>query len=89
MPATGSLADFVKQLAAPRVVWVMVPAGAPTEETIVKLGELLQRDDVIIDGGNTFYQDDIRRAGALRQKGIHYLDVGTAAASSASSVASA
>ncbi|HEV3184568.1 MAG TPA: decarboxylating 6-phosphogluconate dehydrogenase [Xanthobacteraceae bacterium] len=77
LPATGSLADLVKQLAAPRVVWVMVPAGAPTEETIAKLGELLQRDDVIIDGGNTFYQDDIRRAGALRQKGIHYLDVGT------------
>jgi 6-phosphogluconate dehydrogenase len=77
LPATGSLSDFLKRLTAPRVVWVMVPAGAPTEETISKLGELLQRDDVIIDGGNTFYQDDIRRAAALQQKGIHYLDVGT------------
>ena len=55
----------------------MVPAGAPTEDTIAKLGELLQGDDVVIDGGNSFYQDDIRRAAALRQKGIHYLDVGT------------
>jgi len=55
----------------------MVPAGATTEETIAKLGTVLQRDDVIIDGGNTFYQDDIARAAALRPKGIHYLDVGT------------
>jgi 6-phosphogluconate dehydrogenase len=77
MTTTGSLSDFVAKLAAPRVVWVMVPAGAPTEDTVAKLGELLQGDDVIIDGGNTFYQDDIRRAGALRLKGIHYLDVGT------------
>src|SRR5258708_32807390 len=77
LPATGSLNDFLAQLALPRVVWVMVPAGAPTEETISKLGELLQPDDVIIDGGNTFYQDDIRRAVALAHKGIHYLDVGT------------
>jgi 6-phosphogluconate dehydrogenase len=77
MATTASLSDFVKRLAAPRVVWVMVPAGAPTEDTVVKLGESLQRDDVVIDGGNTFYQDDIRRAAALRPKGIHYLDVGT------------
>ena len=77
MATTASLSDFVKRLAAPRVVWVMVPAGAPTEDTIARLGELLQGDDVVIDGGNTFYQDDIRRAAALRQKGIHYLDVGT------------
>jgi 6-phosphogluconate dehydrogenase len=77
MTTTGSLSDFVTKLAAPRVVWVMVPAGAPTEDTVAKLGELLQGDDVIIDGGNTFYQDDIRRAAALRQRGIHYLDVGT------------
>jgi 6-phosphogluconate dehydrogenase len=77
LPATASLSDFLKRLIPPRVVWVMVPAGAPTEDTVSKLGELLQRDDVIIDGGNTFYQDDIARAGALRRKGIHYLDVGT------------
>jgi 6-phosphogluconate dehydrogenase len=77
MATTASLGDFVKRLTVPRAVWVMVPAGAPTEDTIAKLGELLQGDDVVIDGGNTFYQDDIRRAAALRPKGIHYLDVGT------------
>jgi 6-phosphogluconate dehydrogenase len=77
LPATASLSDFIKRLAPPRVVWVMVPAGAPTEDTVGRLGELMQRDDVIIDGGNSFYQDDIRRAAALRPQGIHYLDVGT------------
>src|SRR3982074_3369466 len=76
-PVAASLSDLLAQLATPRVVWVMVPAGAPTEEIISKLGTMLQRDDVIIDGGNTFYQDDIARAAALRPKGIHYLDVGT------------
>jgi len=73
----GSLADVVKKLAKPRTVWVMLPAGKITEETIEELSSLLERDDVIIDGGNTFWQDDIRRAKALRAKGIHYLDVGT------------
>jgi 6-phosphogluconate dehydrogenase len=73
----GSLTDFVQRLATPRTVWVMLPAGKVTEETIDELSGLLQRDDVIIDGGNTFWQDDIRRAKALRAKGIHYLDVGT------------
>src|ERR1700676_1219734 len=77
LPATANVSDFLQQLAAPRAVWVMVPAGAPTADTIAKVGDLLMRDDVIIDGGNTFYQDDIRRAAALRPKGIHYLDVGT------------
>ncbi|HLH95205.1 MAG TPA: decarboxylating 6-phosphogluconate dehydrogenase [Xanthobacteraceae bacterium] len=72
-----SLKDLVAQLAPPRAIWVMVPAGAPTEGTISQLGELLQVNDVVIDGGNTFYQDDIRRAAALRSKGIYYLDVGT------------
>jgi 6-phosphogluconate dehydrogenase len=75
--AVPQLADFVAALAPPRAVWVMVPAGAPTQATVTRLGELLQRDDVIIDGGNSFYQDDIARAAALRPKGIHYLDVGT------------
>src|SRR5215218_1839141 len=77
--ATGaaSLADVVKKLAKPRTVWVMLPAGKITEETIDELAGSLERDDVIIDGGNTFWQDDIRRAKALRAKGIHYLDVGT------------
>jgi 6-phosphogluconate dehydrogenase len=77
LPALLTLAAFVERLEPPRVVWVMVPAGAPTQATISKLAELLQRDDIIIDGGNTFYQDDIACAAALRQKGIHYLDVGT------------
>ena len=73
----GSLADVVQRLTVPRTVWVMLPAGKITEETITELSGLLQRGDVIIDGGNTFWQDDIRRAEALRAKGIHYLDVGT------------
>ncbi len=77
LPALASLDDFIARLKPPRVVWVMVPAGAPTAQTISRLGEVLQRDDVVIDGGNTFYQDDIARAGELRPKGIHYLDVGT------------
>ena len=77
LPAVPSLDAFVQRLAPPRVVWVMVPAGAPTEATISKLAELLRRDDVVIDGGNTFYRDDIARAAVLRRNGIHYLDVGT------------
>src|SRR5262245_11865734 len=58
----GGLEDVVKQLATPRTVWVMLPAGAPTEDTIAQLGQLLSPGDAIIDGGNTFYKDDIRRA---------------------------
>jgi 6-phosphogluconate dehydrogenase len=73
----SSLADVVKKLAKPRTVWVMLPAGKITEETIEELSSHLESGDVIIDGGNTFWQDDIRRAKALRAKGIHYLDVGT------------
>lgn len=75
-PAAG-LDDLVAMLEAPRVVWVMLPAGAPTEDTIARLAQLLAPGDVVIDGGNTFYKDDIRRAGALKAKGIHYVDVGT------------
>lgn len=75
-PAT-SLADLVGRLKAPRAVWVMLPAGHITEETIHELGTLLAKGDVVIDGGNTFFKDDIRRAKALHQKGIAYLDVGT------------
>lgn len=74
---SDSLADFVKRLKAPRAVWVMVPAGDPTEKTISALSEHLQKGDMVIDGGNTFYKDDIRRAHALSQKGISYIDVGT------------
>jgi 6-phosphogluconate dehydrogenase len=73
----SDLKDLVRNLKAPRHVWVMLPAGAPTEDTIAELGGLLERGDTIIDGGNTFYRDDIRRAKALKDKGVHYVDVGT------------
>jgi len=72
-----SLDAMVQALEAPRAVWVMLPAGDPTEETIMALGELLARGDTIIDGGNSFYKDDIRRAKALERRGVSYLDIGT------------
>jgi 6-phosphogluconate dehydrogenase len=77
--ATGasSLEDLVSKLDAPRSVWIMVPAGDPTEETVQKLTGLLDEGDTIIDGGNTKWTDDVRRAGELSQKGINYVDVGT------------
>jgi len=73
----GGLADMVKQLAPPRAVWVMLPAGAITEATVNELAGLMQAGDVVIDGGNSYYKDDIRRAKALREKGLIYMDVGT------------
>ena len=73
----SSLDDLVRRLAAPRTIWLMLPAGAPTERAVEELGALLAPGDAIIDGGNTFYKDDVRRAGQLRARGIHYLDVGT------------
>jgi 6-phosphogluconate dehydrogenase len=73
----ASLAEFVALLETPRVAWVMLPAGAPTEDTIAQLATLLAAGDIVVDGGNTFYKDDIRRAAALKAKGIHYVDVGT------------
>jgi 6-phosphogluconate dehydrogenase len=72
-----SLQDVVAQLKPPRAAWVMLPSGAPTETTIAELGGLFAKDDVVIDGGNTFYKDDVRRAKELSTKGIHYIDVGT------------
>jgi 6-phosphogluconate dehydrogenase len=76
--AAGSLAEFVKVLGEkPRAVWVMLPAGHITEETIERLSALLEADDIIIDGGNTFYKDDIRRAKTLASKQIRYVDCGT------------
>src|SRR4029077_253851 len=73
----GSLEEFVARLEKPRTAWVMLPAGKITETTIDALSKLMERGDVIIDGGNTFWQDDVRRGKALRERGIHYLDVGT------------
>ena len=71
------LADFVHQLDKPRAVWVMLPAGAITHQTIVELADLLEPGDTLIDGGNSFFQDDVRHAELLNAKGIRYLDVGT------------
>jgi 6-phosphogluconate dehydrogenase len=75
--AATSLADVVAKLETPRAIWVMLPAGAPTEATIDELTPQLTKGDVIIDGGNTFWRDDIRRGAALAAKGLHYIDVGT------------
>jgi 6-phosphogluconate dehydrogenase len=73
----SSLDALVGTLTPPRAVWVMVPAGVATEETVNALGERLSADDVIIDGGNSFYKDDVRRAATLAARGIHYVDAGT------------
>ena len=73
---SSSHADFVKKLTKPRAIWLMVPAAA-VDETIADLVPHLERDDILIDGGNSYYVDDIRRAKELAPKGIHYVDVGT------------
>jgi 6-phosphogluconate dehydrogenase len=76
--AAASVADLVKTLGdRPRAVWLMLPAGAATEETVEALSGLLEPDDIIIDGGNSFYKDDIRRAKILSEKRIRYVDCGT------------
>ena len=75
--AVESLAAMVAGLTAPRAIWIMLPAGAATEATIEALKPLLSRGDVLIDGGNSFWHDDIRRGKALAADGLHYLDVGT------------
>src|SRR5437660_7830808 len=68
---------LVKQLEPPRAVWLMLPAGKITEDTIGQLAELLAPGDIIIDGGNTFWKDDVRRGKKLKERAIHYVDVGT------------
>ncbi|MCG0993642.1 decarboxylating 6-phosphogluconate dehydrogenase [Acetobacter indonesiensis] len=74
----STLADVADKLTGPRkIVWSMLPAGPITEETVMSLAGLLQRGDIVIDGGNTYYKDDIRRAKVLAEKGIDYIDVGT------------
>jgi len=77
--ATGSssLEDLVKRLTPPRAVWIMVPAGGPTEATVQKLAQHLQAGDAIVDGGNSYFKDDVRRSNDLKGRGIHYIDVGT------------
>jgi 6-phosphogluconate dehydrogenase len=72
-----SLDEFVKKLVKPRVAWVMVPAGDATEKTVMALAERMESDDIIIDGGNSYFKDDARRAKLLRPLGIRYVDVGT------------
>ena len=75
--SVGSLEDLVKALEHPAAVWSMLPAGKITEDTVIKLSELLSKGDCIIDGGNAYYKDDIRRAKMVAEKGIDYVDCGT------------
>src|SRR5271167_1568778 len=75
--ASASLDDVVGKLGKPRVAWLMVPAGGPTEQTAQSLAQKFQPGDILIDGGNSYFKDDIRRSKQLKDKGIHYDDVGT------------
>ena len=77
--ATGaeSMDDFVSKLSKPRAAWVMVPAGNPTEQTVKALAEKMEAGDIIIDGGNSYFKDDVRRSKELSGQGINYIDVGT------------
>jgi 6-phosphogluconate dehydrogenase len=74
---SASLEDFVSKLKPPRAAWIMVPAGNPTEQTVQALAQQMQKGDIIIDGGNSYYKDDVRRSEQLQAPGIHYVDVGT------------
>jgi 6-phosphogluconate dehydrogenase len=75
--SAAALQDLVKRLAAPRTVWLMLPAGKVTDDAVTELARLMSAGDTIIDGGNTFWKDDIARAAQLKERRIHYLDVGT------------
>ncbi|PWT98742.1 MAG: 6-phosphogluconate dehydrogenase (decarboxylating), partial [Candidatus Melainabacteria bacterium] len=72
-----TLEELVAGLTKPRAAWVMIPAGQPTEQMVLALANLMESGDIIIDGGNSYYKDDVRRAQLMAKKGIHYLDVGT------------
>ena len=85
---TASIEEFVAKLQKPRAIWLMVPA-AVVDATIADLLPKLSKDDILIDGGNSYYIDDIRRANELSSKGIHYVDVGTGGGVWVSSVATA
>jgi 6-phosphogluconate dehydrogenase len=77
--ASGSsgLKDLAAKLTAPRAIWLMLPAGEATEDAVTQLRGVLQSGDIVIDGGNSFYKDDVRRARSLKENGIHYVDAGT------------
>jgi 6-phosphogluconate dehydrogenase len=72
----ASLEDLVKDLAPPRIVWVMVPAGDPTEQVVTQLGDLLEMGDIVVDGGNSLFRDSLRRAAELSHRGIRFVDAG-------------
>jgi len=73
----ASLPDLIQKLTKPRALWIMVPSGDPTEKTVDQLAALMESGDIIIDGGNSYFKDDVRRARKLKDQGIHYLDAGT------------
>jgi len=75
--SSASLDDFVSKLGSPRIAWLMVPAGGPTESTAQALASKMKAGDILIDGGNSYFKDDIRRSKMFADKGIHYVDVGT------------
>jgi 6-phosphogluconate dehydrogenase len=75
--ASASLDDFFGKLGKPKIAWLMVPAGGPTEQTVQALAQRMQAGDILIDGGNSYFKDDVRRSSQLKAKGIHYVDVGT------------
>jgi 6-phosphogluconate dehydrogenase len=75
--ASSSLDDFVSKLGKPRVAWLMVPAGGPTEQSVQAIAQRMQAGDILIDGGNSYFKDDVRRSQLVKDKSIHYVDVGT------------
>lgn len=75
--AAKDLADLVAKLPIPKIVWTMIPAGAPTQETLQALSEYLEAGDILIDGGNSFYEDSVKNSRELAKKGIHFFDVGS------------